>query len=63
MGWFKKAAGEWYREEGVEVDERVYQGVGHSFSADMVVDSVRFVMEVVGGADGPGSEEGRASKI
>ncbi|KAK3903103.1 hypothetical protein C8A05DRAFT_33184 [Staphylotrichum tortipilum] len=60
VGWFKKAAGEWFREERVEVDERVYAGVGHAFSAEMVVDAVRFVVEVVGGAENAGGEEGRA---
>lgn len=37
--------------EGVHVDDRVYEGVGHWFSADMVKDAVEFLVKAV--ADGP----------
>ncbi|KAK4122293.1 hypothetical protein N657DRAFT_646976 [Parathielavia appendiculata] len=66
LQWFKQAAATW-AEEGVSVDDRVYQGVGHSFSTDMVADAVQFVLDVVGSADQglpiTGGEEQRASKI
>jgi hypothetical protein len=47
----KDAAGGWYADGGVEVDDRVYEGIGHRFSADMVNDAVAFLMRVV--AEGP----------
>jgi hypothetical protein len=31
----------------VELDDRVYEGVGHKFSADMVKDAVRFLVNAV----------------
>ncbi|KAL7892157.1 hypothetical protein HDV63DRAFT_176975 [Trichoderma sp. SZMC 28014] len=47
----KDAAGGWYADGGVEVDDRVYEGVGHRFVADMVNDAVAFLMRAV--AEGP----------
>ncbi|PON24283.1 hypothetical protein TGAM01_v206971 [Trichoderma gamsii] len=47
----KDAAGGWYADGGVEVDDRVYEGVGHRFAADMVTDAVAFLMRAV--AEGP----------
>ncbi|KAL9479618.1 hypothetical protein ACSS6W_004404 [Trichoderma asperelloides] len=47
----KDAAGGWYADGNVEVDDRVYEGVGHRFAADMVNDAVAFLMRVV--AEGP----------
>lgn len=47
----KDAAGGWYADGGVEVDDRVYEGVGHRFAADMVNDAVAFLMRAV--AEGP----------
>ncbi|RGP80553.1 hypothetical protein FLONG3_1292 [Fusarium longipes] len=49
----KEAVGEkgWYRDGGVELDDRVYEGVGHKFSADMVEDAVKFLVNAV--AKGP----------
>ncbi|KAM0337240.1 hypothetical protein ACHAPQ_003340 [Fusarium lateritium] len=45
----KEAVGEqgWYRDGGVEMDDRVYEGVGHKFSVDMVEDAVRFLVNAV----------------
>ncbi|KAL7949384.1 Alpha/Beta hydrolase protein [Trichoderma barbatum] len=43
----KDAASGWYADGGVEVDDRVYEGVGHKFAADMVNDAVAFLMRVV----------------
>lgn len=39
------------RDVGVDVDGRVYDGVGHKFSKDMVQDTVKWLVGVVG--DGP----------
>jgi dienelactone hydrolase len=66
LQWFKQAAGSWFKEEDVSVDDRVYPGVGHSFSADMVTDSVQFVVDAVSDADrrlSVKSDEQRPSKI
>ncbi|KAL7796062.1 Alpha/Beta hydrolase protein [Trichoderma ceciliae] len=41
----------WYADGGVDVDNRVYEGVGHRFAADMVNDAVAFLMQAV--AEGP----------
>jgi pimeloyl-ACP methyl ester carboxylesterase len=51
LQWFTQATGSWFKEEGVSVDNRVYPGVGHSFSADMITDSVQFVVDAVASAD------------
>ncbi|KAK4039457.1 hypothetical protein C8A01DRAFT_16580 [Parachaetomium inaequale] len=67
LQWFKQATGSWFKEEGVSVDDRVYPGIGHSFSADMITDSVQFVIDAVGSADQGVSVDGgdgqTASKI
>jgi len=66
LHWFKEAVGSRFKEENVSVDDRVYPGVGHSFSADMITDSVQFVVDAVASADkdtSSGVEEQRASKI
>ncbi|KHN93877.1 uncharacterized protein MAM_08237 [Metarhizium album ARSEF 1941] len=51
LGVLKDAAEGWYRDGEVVVEDRVYAGVGHRFSADMVRDAVGFLVRVV--ADGP----------
>lgn len=58
----KDAVGGWYRDGRVVLDDRVYEGVGHWFSAAMVRDSVAFLVEAV--ALGPrGREVGERSRI
>lgn len=47
----KDAVEGWYKDGEVVVDDRVYEGVGHKFSADMVRDAVEFLVRVV--AEGP----------
>lgn len=67
LRWFKQATGSWFKDENVSVDDRIYPGIGHSFSADMVTDSVRFILDAVASADqaayGSANDEQRASKI
>lgn len=68
LHWFKQATRAWFKDENVSVDDRIYPGVGHAFSADMVVDSVQFVMDAVADAEerdsaGGKDDEQRASKI
>ncbi|KAK5992192.1 hypothetical protein PT974_05593 [Cladobotryum mycophilum] len=50
---FKDAVGAsgWYGDGRVSVDDRVYEGIGHKFSAQMVNDAVAFLVEAV--AEGP----------
>ncbi|KAK7425201.1 hypothetical protein QQX98_000116 [Neonectria punicea] len=45
----KEAAAEdgWYRDGKMVLEDRVYEGVGHRFSAGMVEDAVRFLVEAV----------------
>lgn len=64
LDWFKDAARTWYADGGVYVEDNVYAGVGHTFSAEMVKDAVRFVVDVVAGEE-KGSSEGehQAAKI
>lgn len=59
--FFTKAAEGWYKDSGLVVDNRIYAGAGHECSPEMVVDAIRFVCEVVNGADGLARPE--SSKI
>lgn len=49
--FFVHAAETWYKDSGLTVDNRIYKGVGHECSDDMVRDAVKFICEVVN--DGP----------
>lgn len=55
VDWFRDAAATWLSHGNVHVDNKVYPGVGHAFSADMVKDAVQFVLDAVSDADGPNS--------
>ncbi|KAL0778267.1 hypothetical protein CaCOL14_005920 [Colletotrichum acutatum] len=57
------ATGTWYSDAGVEVENKVYEGVGHAFSEGMVEDSVRFLVDAVAGKDAGGAGAGEKSKI
>lgn len=48
--FFVHASQTWYKDSGLTVDNRIYEGVGHECSDKMVLDAVRFVCEVVNGA-------------
>ncbi|KAK0735556.1 hypothetical protein B0T21DRAFT_289833 [Apiosordaria backusii] len=55
MNWLKQAAvtppsPSFDKEQRFWVDDRVYPGIGHEFSAEMVKDAVQFVVGVVMGA-------------
>ncbi|KAK2596710.1 hypothetical protein QQS21_006225 [Conoideocrella luteorostrata] len=43
----KDAVGGWYKDGGVVIEDRVYKGVGHKFNADMVRDTVGFLVKLV----------------
>lgn len=47
--FFVDAAEGWYKDGGLRVDNRLYEGVGHECSDGMVVDAVKFVCEEVTG--------------
>lgn len=57
--FFTAAASGWYKDSGLVADNRVYPGVGHECSPEMVVDAVRFVCEVVQGAGAGGAAVSR----
>ncbi|KAF3073755.1 hypothetical protein CFAM422_004350 [Trichoderma lentiforme] len=57
----KDAVDGWYADGSVEVDNRVYEGVGHRFAADMVNDAVSFLMRVV--AEGPRQKSESRAKM
>lgn len=47
----------WYVEGGVAVEDRVYAGVGHDFSSEIVRDAVNWLVETA--AQGPGENRHR----
>ncbi|CAK7231768.1 hypothetical protein SCUCBS95973_008032 [Sporothrix curviconia] len=53
---FKRAATTW-PDLALTVQDNVYEGIGHQFSAGMVVDAVQFVVDTV--ADAPSTEASR----
>lgn len=57
--FFTSAAEGWYKDSGLVAHNRVYSGVGHECSPEMVVDAVRFVCEVVQGAGTGGTPVSR----
>lgn len=44
------------KDVGVDVDDRVYEGVGHKFSSDMVTDAVEFLVKAVAAGPRPRSK-------
>lgn len=51
--------GGWYEDGGVYVEDLIYEGVGHEFSAGMLEDATRFICNLVEGRS-PGAKEGEA---
>lgn len=47
LTFLKSAVEDWYKDGDVMIDDRVYEGVGHKFSDDMLDDAVRFIGDVV----------------
>lgn len=45
--FFVDAAQGWYKEGNVAVENKVYEGVGHEFSAEMVRDALRFFVDAL----------------
>ncbi|KAK3684735.1 hypothetical protein B0T22DRAFT_196463 [Podospora appendiculata] len=65
MQWFKAAIGSQFKDENIDLVDKVYPGIGHEFSTAMIRDAVQFVTDVVAsaGRDGGSGDEQRASKI
>lgn len=63
LNFFKRAATQW-SDVGFSVEDNVYPGTGHVFSAEMVRDAVRFIVDAVS-ADNKKtpSTDDRSSKI
>ncbi|CAK7201324.1 hypothetical protein SEUCBS139899_004028 [Sporothrix eucalyptigena] len=59
---FKKAATTW-PDLAVTVQDNVYDGIGHQFSAGMVADAVQFVVDTVADAPSHDKATSKASKI
>jgi hypothetical protein len=45
-------AGGWYSGKGVTVQDNVYDGVGHRFSDDMIMDSAQWIVETLSASEG-----------
>ncbi|KAK3377810.1 hypothetical protein B0H63DRAFT_478031 [Podospora didyma] len=67
LTWFKEATGSWFVEENISVEDKVYPGIGHTFSPEMVRDAIQFVTNVIADAHGVdsrgGKDDQRSSKI
>ncbi|KAM0333373.1 hypothetical protein ACHAQA_002034 [Verticillium albo-atrum] len=68
LEFLENATQSWYKNGGVVLENKVYEGIGHSFSEGMVEDAVRFLLDEVTSASGrgrkgsAGTDEGK-SKI
>ncbi len=51
LDFLKQAAGGWYADGDVVVDDRLYKGVGHAFAPEMMGDAVHFLVEAVAEVD------------
>ncbi|KAI0967401.1 hypothetical protein F4678DRAFT_252227 [Xylaria arbuscula] len=54
LEFFKNATNGWYKDGNVYVEDNVYPGVGHEFTAEMREAAVRFVLDTVNSRDAPG---------
>ncbi|KZL68430.1 hypothetical protein CI238_00183 [Colletotrichum incanum] len=63
VDFFAGAVGTWYADEGVVLENKVYEGVGHAFSEGMVEDSLRFLVDAVAEKDGGQGGGERRAKI
>ncbi|KAI0451152.1 Alpha/Beta hydrolase protein [Xylaria acuta] len=54
LEFFKNASSGWYKDGNVYVEDNVYPGVGHEFTAEMRQAAVRFVLNTVGSLDASG---------
>ncbi|GJC79713.1 hypothetical protein ColLi_02551 [Colletotrichum liriopes] len=63
VDFFAGAVETWYAGEGVVLENKVYEGIGHAFSEGMVEDSLRFLVDAVAAKDGSQGGEERRAKI
>ena len=62
LDFLKDAVAMWYQDGGVYVEDNVYSDAGHEFSAQMMQDAVRFVVDTVSAAT-DGSDTVASAKI
>lgn len=55
LKFLKDAAGGWWNDGGLYVEDNVYEGVGHAYSEGMVRDTTRFVNDTLAGGLRPAS--------
>lgn len=51
MDFLKQATNSWYSDGKVYVEDNVYEGIGHTFSADMADDTERFLGDIMEGQE------------
>ncbi|KAK7951786.1 uncharacterized protein PG986_007514 [Apiospora aurea] len=51
LDFFKSAVETWGKQANISVEDIVYPGVGHKFDDAMMKDAVRFIVDIVSGAD------------
>jgi hypothetical protein len=56
MQFLKEATSTWYKDGNVYVEDNVYPGVGHAYSADMLRDTTRFVSDILAGSSSLGGK-------
>jgi hypothetical protein len=49
LDFLKDATAGWYKDEGVYLEDVVYEGVGHAYSGGMVRDALKFLSDTVAG--------------
>jgi len=47
VSWLKEVVGSWLKHCDISIEDKVYPGIGHTFSLGMIEDSVRFILENV----------------
>ena len=47
IDFLRAASATWYRDGDLDVDDRVYPGVGHAFAPPMITDALRFLTDAV----------------
>ncbi|RKF73708.1 putative alpha beta hydrolase fold-containing protein [Golovinomyces cichoracearum] len=52
LAFLKNASTRWYSDGNFHIDDRIYPGIGHTFSDDMLRDTVQFVIDTLNEGDG-----------
>ncbi|TQS36829.1 hypothetical protein Golomagni_02714 [Golovinomyces magnicellulatus] len=51
LAFLKNASTEWYSDGNLHIQDKIYPGIGHTFSDDMLRDTVQFVTDTLNKAD------------